>query len=747
MNTGILNQSILKCFSVLTGILLLSLSIPTTTFADAEIQYLPNRENPRQVVMENDDVRYVLALDRGVRLAELIDKRSGIDLMAGNDPLAFVSVRQPWPFNDVGYDVLTLQEIEMEGHVGIITRHRSSYVENTFVVTQQFTLGDGVELGWTVDVKNNSMAGLNYREAQAVEGLIRFPLMQDIAIGPDEGRHYLIPTQERFFCIDSPDDFVFYFTRGTDPKMPIDVYSDETNTGIYFHMLYSVLEWDFEDKEEYVNHTFLLDQVPQDEARVMDARIAPHEGDWHEAFRVFKKYIRDNFDFTYYERPVQERYRQRFVSHFTFLYGRDIYDFEENRFRIDEFLDEGEANFGGYDYMLLWHDYPRMGIDDRDQFAMYEDLPGGLEGLREMVERAHLRDVQVFIPYKPWDIMRKGQNHFTEEARIAEAIGADGVFLDTMRDSDIAFRAALDAVNPENVFVSEGRPVLADAELVTGSWNQQGVATNKMPNVDLFRFIIPEHNVHNINRSARERRELILNALFNGTGFIVWEDIFGEINRYPWDERIMISRYNRIVHEHRDGYLTDNPEPLIPALHPDLFVNAFVSDEKAVYPAYVMRKSEGSLPSRMDPRRVLGPFLEVDHPEDWRYVDVWNHQPILSRRVADKTQLIMPEELADDMAVVVGMPANLRVLRQGDSLHVDVRHSLEESVIHINTVDNLTMMEEHRLELSGSGGSVSLSDLNLDFPYKVLVKLMQHGVAKDEVIVDVGWKQFDADSY
>ena len=744
MHTGIRPQ---RFFVLAAALLFLSMSVPLATLADAEIHYIPDRENPRHVVLENDHVRYVLSLDRGVRLAELVDKRSGADLLAGNDPLAFVSVRQPWPLNDVGYDILTLEEVQMDGRVGVVSRHRSSYVENMFIVTQRFTLGDGVELHWTADVKNNSTAGVDYREVQPVQGQIRFPLMQDIAIGSEAGRHYLIPTQDRFFCIDSPDDFVFYFTRGTDPKMPIDVYSDETNSGVYFHMLDSALEWDFENKDEYVHHTFLLDQDPQHEARVMDARIAPHEGDWHEAFRVFRKHIRDNFDFTYYERPVQERYRQRFVSHFTFLYGRDIYDFEENRFRIDEFLDEGEANFGGYDYMLLWHDYPRMGIDDRDQFAMYEDLPGGLEGLREMVERAHLRDVQVFIPYKPWDIMRKGQNHFTEEARIAEAIGADGVFLDTMRESDTAFREALDAVNPENVFVSEGRPVLAAAELVTGSWNQQGAATNKMPNVDLFRFVIPEHNVHNINRSARDRRELILNALFNGTGFIVWEDIFGEMNRYPWDERIMIHRYSRIIHEHRDGYLTDVPEPLVPALHPDLFVNAFVSQDKAVYPAYARKHSGVDLASRMDPRRVLGPFMEVDHPEDWRYVDVWNHQPILSRRVADKTQLIMPEELADDMAVIVGMPANLHVSVQDDSLHVEVRHALAESVVHINTVDNLTMMEEHRVELSGSGGSIRLSDLNLDFPYKALVKLMQDGVAKDIVVVDVGWKQFDVDSY
>ena len=149
----------------------------------------------------------------------------------------------------------------------------------------------------------------------------------------------------------------------------------------------------------------------------------------------------------------------------------------------------------------------------------------------------------------------------------------------------------------------------------------------------------------------------------------------------------------------------------------------------------------------MDPRRVIGPFLEVDHPEDWHYVDVWNHQPILVRRAAGKTRLIMPEELADDMAVVVGMPANLRVVRQGDSLHVDVRHAIEDARIQINTVDNLTMMEEERLDLPASGGVVRIDDLDLDFPYKVLVKLMQDGVMVDEVIMDLGWKQFDVRSY
>ena len=430
---------------------------------------------------------------------------------------------------------------------------------------------------------------------------------------------------------------------------------------------------------------FKLTQKPGDKTKVLDCRIRPHEGDWHAAYQAFKKHIRSNFDFTYYERPVQEKFRQRLISHFTFLYGFDIYDPETNQFRIDEFLDEGELNFGGYDYMLLWHDYPRMGIDDRDQFDMYEDLPGGLEGLRQMVDKAHARDVLVFIPYKPWDIMKGRTDHFKQVARISKAIGADGIFLDTMNESDTSFREALDAVNPDNVFVSEGRPDLTAAQLVTGSWNQSGNATNKMPNVDLFRFILPEHNIHNINRGARKRDELIYNALFNGVGLIIWEDIFGEINRFSWNERILIQRYNRIIHENRDAYLTDNPVPLVADFRDDLYVNAFPGAEKCIYPAYQLGREKVN---RAVDDRLIGPFMEVSHPENWHFVDVWNHQTIPIKNVNGKTCLIFPEEPNDVMSCIIGMPKNLKVEKEGQTLHIQVNKPMENSLIHINTVNN-----------------------------------------------------------
>jgi len=335
--------------------------------------------------------------------------------------------------------------------------------------------------------------------------------------------------------------------------------------------------------------------------------------------------------------------------------------------------------------------------------------------------------------------MKGRDDHFKQEARISKAIGADGVFLDTMDKTDTSFREALDAVNPDNVFVSEGRPDLAGAQLVTGSWNQSGAATNKMPNVDLFRFVIPEHNVHNINRGARKRDELVLNALFNGTGFIVWEDIFGEINKYSWNERILISRYSRIIHENSDAYLTDNPIPLVANFRDDLYVNAFPVGNKCVYPAYQLNRDKVN---RANDDRLIGAFMAVDHPSDWHFIDVWNHQDIPTDVKDGQTRLIFPEEPTDVMSCIVGMPKNLKVEKGDGVLNISASNPLDNASIQINTVDNLSMMEEEVLTISGNSAEVQLSQINLDFPHLVLVKLMQGDIMKDEVIVNLGWKRW-----
>src|SRR3712207_8481671 len=44
--------------------------------------------------------------------------------------------------------------------------------------------------------------------------------------------------------------------------------------------------------------------------------------------------------------------------------------------------------------MVLWHAYPRIGLDDRNQFDFYRDLPGGLEGVRRLSRALQTRGVK-----------------------------------------------------------------------------------------------------------------------------------------------------------------------------------------------------------------------------------------------------------------------------------------------------------------------------------------------------------------
>ena len=63
---------------------------------------------------------------------------------------------------------------------------------------------------------------------------------------------------------------------------------------------------------------------------------------------------------------------------------RYFYDPVAHKYTVDRYLDDVTRRYGGIDSVLIWHTYTNIGIDNRNQYDLLRDMPGGLDGVREM---------------------------------------------------------------------------------------------------------------------------------------------------------------------------------------------------------------------------------------------------------------------------------------------------------------------------------------------------------------------------
>ncbi|MHC4744959.1 MAG: hypothetical protein ACYS8Z_23840, partial [Planctomycetota bacterium] len=218
---------------------------------------------------------------------------------------------------------------------------------------------------------------------------------------------------------------------------------------------------------------------------------------------------------------------------FVMMCDRQFYDPVARRFTIEKFIADGLERFGGYDAVVLWHAYPRIGFDNRNQFDFYRDTPGGLAGLKELCRRLHDLDVKVFINYNPWDTgtRREGKGDDDVLVELIGAIEADGIFLDTLHEGFADVRAKLDAVRPGVVLESELKlPTrrIHDHHMSWAQWFQD----SNVPGVLWNKWFERRHMMHQIKRWNSDHTGELHAAWMNGSGMLVWENVFGTL--VPW---------------------------------------------------------------------------------------------------------------------------------------------------------------------------------------------------------------------
>ncbi|MGN6220794.1 MAG: formylglycine-generating enzyme family protein [Microbacterium sp.] len=174
--------------------------------------------------------------------------------------------------------------------------------------------------------------------------------------------------------------------------------------------------------------------------------------------------------------------------------------------------------------MVLWHAYPVIGIDDRNQFDFYRDVPG----LQAVIDRFHERGIRVFVDYNPWDIgtRRPDRPDAEELADLVTRFGIDGVFLDTMKEGDSTLVEALLGATPPQVLEGESRVPnqrIQDHQLSWAQW----FADSPAPGVMRAHWFERRHMMHGVRRWNRDHSDELQAAWMNGTGILVWDAVFG----------------------------------------------------------------------------------------------------------------------------------------------------------------------------------------------------------------------------
>ena len=208
-----------------------------------------------------------------------------------------------------------------------------------------------------------------------------------------------------------------------------------------------------------------------------------------------------NYSDALYGKPEFAWAASSFACCFLMMCDETFYNPRSGAYTVDAFLDLGRREFGGYDSLVLWHAYPRIGVDDRNQFDFYHDMPGGLNGLRAISRRCHRRNVKVFINYNPWDTgtRRVARNDLEMLAETVAAIEADGIFLDTMNKGSAEFRARLDAARPGVILEGEGALALENIADHHASW-AQWFGDSEVPGVLRNKWFERRHLQHQIKR-------------------------------------------------------------------------------------------------------------------------------------------------------------------------------------------------------------------------------------------------------
>jgi formylglycine-generating enzyme required for sulfatase activity len=338
--------------------------------------------------------------------------------------------------------------------------------------------------------------------------------------------------------------------------------------------------------------------------------------------------LRVGFEPSAYDLPALKWTHSSFIQPQMMVHDRYFYDPATQKYTVDKYLADLESRYGGIDSVLIWHTYPNIGIDSRNQFDLLSDLPGGIQAVKQMVADFHRHGVKVLFPVMVWDQgTRPDPNLWQELSKELVEIGADGVNGDTL--DGIPQVLATDSLKSDHPLALEPETGLAADEMINyntmtwGYWRYDFV-----PSVSRYKWLEPRHMVNLSNRWAHDHRDDLQEAFFNGIGFESWENIWGIWNQLTPRDAEALRRTSAIERAFASQLNSPAWEPHTPTRNYGIFASKWPAENQTLWTLVNRNAYE-----------VRGGQLRLPKTEDVHYYDLW-HGVELQPRVEDDAVIL-----------------------------------------------------------------------------------------------------------
>jgi len=395
-------------------------------------------------------------------------------------------------------------------------------------------------------------------------------------------------------------------------------------------------EW--KPRHDLVSHTGVMNltELPPPSEVFFSGPAHPGEPGWLGGLKAWRndriKLLR--YSDSQYER-AELRWTQRIFSQVQLLiWDRSLYDPDRGEYTVDRFLSETESRIGPIDAVLIWHVYPNLGVDDRNQFDMLRDLPGGIAGVRAMVEQFHGHGVKVFFPLLAWDLGTRdeGAAPSTAMAQLLKQVDADGINFDTLESVPPGFREASDAIGHPLALEPQFQPRDASIAWTNISWNDwvtwEGRQYPFVPMVSKNKWMEPRHTVNVTDRFTRDKTDSLQHAFFNGQGYATLENLWGFWYEDTPRDAEAVLRFTRIERAMADYLVSPDWEPHAAVLQPGVFASRFPEATGTLWT--VVNRNEYD---------VSGREIEIASQPGMRYYDLWHGTELTPAVVNGKATL------------------------------------------------------------------------------------------------------------